>query len=72
MLLHGGEMVSYDIEPFLTSYGKLATDSAYPHDQSPLPVCLVVFYVMRCADVDSLISTFRGHRHPTTLSGTHR
>ena len=38
MVLHGGLMTSYDIEPFLPSYGDKATDSAYPHDKSPLPV----------------------------------
>jgi hypothetical protein len=31
-------MTSYDIEPFLPSYGDDATDSAYPHRKSPLPV----------------------------------
>jgi hypothetical protein len=35
--LHSGTTVSYDIEPF-TDYGKYATDSAYPHADSPLPV----------------------------------
>jgi hypothetical protein len=39
MALHGGESASYDIEPF-TKYGEFATDSAYPHDYSPLPVSL--------------------------------
>lgn len=38
MLLHGGLMASYDIEPFLPSYGKKATNSSYPHSDSPLPV----------------------------------
>lgn len=37
MALHSGSTVSYDIEPF-TDYGKYATDSAYPHADSPLPV----------------------------------
>jgi hypothetical protein len=37
MSLHSGEVVSYDIEPFM-QYGKHATDSAYPHSKSPLPV----------------------------------
>lgn len=31
-------MASYDVEPFDSKYGKFATDSAYPHDDSPLPV----------------------------------
>ena len=32
--------VSYDIEPFLKTYGSNATDSAYPHAKSPLPLNL--------------------------------
>lgn len=37
MSLHSGSTVSYDIEPFML-YGKHASDSAYPHSKSPLPV----------------------------------
>jgi len=37
MTSHSGQTVSYDIEPFM-SYGQYATDSAYPHSKSPLPV----------------------------------
>ncbi|KAG8161219.1 hypothetical protein KVR01_009483 [Diaporthe batatas] len=36
---HGALMLSYDIEPFL-EYGEHATESAYPHDESPLPLNL--------------------------------
>ncbi|KAK3358407.1 hypothetical protein B0T24DRAFT_644220 [Lasiosphaeria ovina] len=36
---HGGVVASYDIEPF-TPYGSKATDSAYPHASSPLPLNL--------------------------------
>ena len=32
-------ILSYDIEPFL-KYGAHATESAYPHDDSPCPVSL--------------------------------
>ncbi|KAB5572573.1 hypothetical protein GE09DRAFT_1025996 [Coniochaeta sp. 2T2.1] len=39
MSSHSGQIVSYDIEPFM-QYGKHATDSAYPHDKSPLPLNL--------------------------------
>ncbi|KAK4446231.1 hypothetical protein QBC34DRAFT_331723 [Podospora aff. communis PSN243] len=39
MLLKGGITVSYDIEPF-TKYGEFATESAYPHGHSPLPLNL--------------------------------
>jgi hypothetical protein len=39
-LSHEGVFVSYDIEPFLKTYGSKATDSAYPHDKSPLPLNL--------------------------------
>ena len=38
-LFHSGTMVSFDIEPF-TNYGQHATDSAYPHADSLLPVSL--------------------------------
>lgn len=37
MLLHGGTVASFDIEPF-TQYGQHATESAFPHHASPLPV----------------------------------
>ncbi|KAK4235403.1 bifunctional solanapyrone synthase [Achaetomium macrosporum] len=35
--LHSGTSVSYDIEPF-TQYGRHATDSAFPHGDSHLPL----------------------------------
>ncbi|KAK3301730.1 uncharacterized protein B0T15DRAFT_423539 [Chaetomium strumarium] len=35
--LHGGTSVSFDIEPF-TQYGRHATDSAFPHGDSLLPL----------------------------------
>ncbi|CZT04316.1 related to 6-hydroxy-D-nicotine oxidase [Rhynchosporium agropyri] len=34
---HGGTLMQYDVEPF-HPYGKYATDSAYPHANSPLPL----------------------------------
>ena len=48
MALHGGLMASYDIEPFLPSYGDNATDSAYPHSTSPLPVRMIHTGVAIC------------------------
>ena len=39
-LAHSGAYVSYDVEPFLKNYGQKATDSAYPHSESPLPLNL--------------------------------
>jgi hypothetical protein len=39
LILHSGITASYDIEPF-TRYGKHATHSAYPHDDSLLPLNL--------------------------------
>ena len=39
-LTHSGVFISYDIEPFVKSYGQKATDSAYPHAKSPLPLFL--------------------------------
>lgn len=38
-ILHSGSFLSYDIEPFM-NYGQYATDSAYPHTQSGLPLNL--------------------------------
>jgi hypothetical protein len=38
-LLRGGTFLSYDIEPF-GNYGQYATDSAFPHANSPLPLNL--------------------------------
>lgn len=38
MGLHSGTSISYDVEPFLKNYGEKATDSAFPHGDSPLPV----------------------------------
>lgn len=38
MALHSGTSISYDVEPFLKTYGEKATDSAFPHGDSPLPV----------------------------------
>lgn len=35
--VHGGILVSYDVEPF-GDYGQHATDSAFPHGDSSLPV----------------------------------
>ncbi|KAK3994292.1 bifunctional solanapyrone synthase [Cladorrhinum sp. PSN332] len=37
--LNSGLALSYDIEPF-TNFGQYATDSAYPHADSPLPLNL--------------------------------
>ncbi|CAD6448469.1 90d15712-ad23-465f-ab5d-77012b1c94e3 [Sclerotinia trifoliorum] len=36
-ILHGGTFLNYEIEPFL-DYGKYATDSAFPHEKSPIPL----------------------------------
>ena len=58
-------MASYDIEPFLPSYGDIATDSAYPHSKSPLPVCITLSLRGCCwlllTLIDSLMSTSLGH-----------
>ncbi|OJD37898.1 fad-binding domain-containing protein [Diplodia corticola] len=40
MIDHSGFSVSYDIEPFLKTWGDNATESAYPHANSPLPLNL--------------------------------
>lgn len=38
-ILHSGNLISYDTEPF-GDYGIYATDSAFPHASSPLPLNL--------------------------------
>ncbi|KAL1642408.1 hypothetical protein SLS58_005482 [Diplodia intermedia] len=38
MAEHSGYSVGYDIEPFLKTWGDKATESAYPHANSPLPL----------------------------------
>lgn len=37
---HSGVFINYAFEPFLTSHGQKATDAAYPHAKSPLPLNL--------------------------------
>ena len=39
MALHSATSINYDIEPF-NPYGTFATESAYPHDHSPLPASI--------------------------------
>ncbi|MCJ1330129.1 hypothetical protein MMC10_006811 [Thelotrema lepadinum] len=34
---HSGSFLEFAVEPFQTSFGELAVDSAYPHSDSPLP-----------------------------------
>ena len=38
-VVRGGVLISYDIEPF-ANFGQYATDSAFPHADSPLPLNL--------------------------------
>ncbi|KAK0609689.1 hypothetical protein B0T17DRAFT_621491 [Bombardia bombarda] len=47
--LHAGISISYDIEPF-TNYGVHATDSAYPHANSPLPLNLYFSWSLASED----------------------
>lgn len=47
--LHSGILLSYDVEPFL-NYGKHATDSAYPHSNSPLPLNLYFSWGLETED----------------------
>lgn len=49
-LLHTGVFVSYDIEPFLKSYGAKSTDSAYPHSDSPLSLNLYFTWTLPIED----------------------
>lgn len=48
--LHSAVFISYDVEPFLKSYGQLATDSAYPHGNSPLPLNLYFAWTLPTED----------------------
>ncbi|EKG19765.1 hypothetical protein MPH_02911 [Macrophomina phaseolina MS6] len=50
MALHSGTVVSYDIEPFLHNFGEKATDSAFPHTQSPLPLNLYFAWISEADD----------------------
>lgn len=49
-LSHSGAYVSYDIEPFLKGWGAKATDSAYPHSESPLPLFLFFTWALPSED----------------------
>jgi len=48
--VHAGTTVSYDIEPFM-KYGEHATDSAFPHANSPLPLNLYYAWQLEADDV---------------------
>lgn len=48
-LLHSGNLVSYDAEPF-GKYGAHATDSAFPHGNSPLPLNLYFSWSLESED----------------------
>jgi len=48
-ILHGGTILSYDLEPF-QDYGKHATDSAFPHADSPLPLNLYYAWSLESED----------------------
>ncbi|KAK3334087.1 hypothetical protein B0T19DRAFT_449329 [Cercophora scortea] len=47
--LHAGTTASYDIEPF-TKYGRYATDSAFPHSNSALPLNLYFGWALASED----------------------
>ncbi|KAB8297807.1 hypothetical protein EYC80_001605 [Monilinia laxa] len=47
--LHSGTFLSYDIESF-AKYGKYATDSAFPHTNSPLPLNLYFAWELESQD----------------------
>ncbi|KAM3072373.1 hypothetical protein ACMFMG_009182 [Clarireedia jacksonii] len=48
-LLRGGTFLSYDIEPF-GNYGQYATDSAFPHGNSPLPLNIYYSWTLSTDD----------------------
>lgn len=47
---HLGVFIDYDVEPFLRNYGQYATDSAYPHANSPLPLNLYFTWLLPTED----------------------
>ncbi|KAM7192112.1 hypothetical protein V8F33_008537 [Rhypophila sp. PSN 637] len=49
MALHGGIVASFDIEPF-TNYGEHATESAYPHHASPIPLNVYFSWLTKSED----------------------
>jgi len=48
-LLNGAILLSYDVEPFM-NYGQYATDSAFPHSNSPLPLNLYYSWTAEIED----------------------
>ena len=48
-VLHSGILLSYDVEPFL-KYGEHAVESAFPHDNSPLPLNLYFSWSLEAED----------------------
>ncbi|PMD33149.1 FAD-binding domain-containing protein [Hyaloscypha variabilis F] len=48
-ILNGGILLSYDLEPF-QRYGEHATDSAFPHADSPLPLNLYYAWSLESED----------------------
>jgi len=48
-LLNSGNLISYDTEPFM-NYGVYATDSAFPHANSPLPLNLYFSWALEADD----------------------
>ncbi|KAL1614040.1 hypothetical protein SLS56_012195 [Neofusicoccum ribis] len=50
MAQHSGTSISYDVEPFLKTYGEKATDSAFPHGGSPLPLNLYFAWLLPSDD----------------------
>ena len=49
-VLHTGVQLSYNIEPFLNKFGQYATDSAWPHASSPLPLNVFWTWVLPSED----------------------
>ena len=48
--LHTGVFISIDAEPFSPKYGQFATDTAYPHTSSPLPLFLQFTWISPTED----------------------
>lgn len=68
-LLNSGLLISYDVEPFM-NYGQHATDSAFPHANSPLPLNLYFSWSLAADDSFWLAAIAQSIAHLTEVAKT--
>ncbi|KAK7712029.1 hypothetical protein SLS57_007904 [Botryosphaeria dothidea] len=71
---HSGYSISYDIEPFVKTWGDNATDSAYPHADSPLPLNLYFAWISEDDDefwYDAMRSSIQNLKKVAIEEGIH-